>query len=139
MPVFVVLVLPVAARAEPGWRLPPEQLAATLSTPQSWAPPVVAVGAEGEATALIVHWQAPGSTLVSVDRPAGGAWGSSVTMPAGAEPIAPVLATAPGGGQTAAWLDTANVGDPFTVWTSRRTAGEQKVQRGGIALGASIS
>ncbi|MFI4989590.1 MAG: hypothetical protein ACHQHO_01565 [Solirubrobacterales bacterium] len=120
----LALLAPVAARAEPEWKLPPEQLTATLRTPQSWAPPVVAVGAEGEATALIVHWQAPGSTLVSVDRPPGGAWGSSVTVPAGSEPIFPQLATAGGGEQTAAWLDAANVGDPFTVWTSRRRAGE---------------
>ncbi len=114
---------PVAARAEPEWKLPPEQLTATLRTPQSWAPPVVAVGAEGEATALIVHWQSPGSTLVSVDRPAGGAWGSSATVPAGSEPIFPQLTPAAGGEQTAAWLDAANVGDPFTVSTSRRRAG----------------
>ncbi len=121
---LVLLAAPVAARAEPEWKLPPEQLAATLRTPQSWAPPVVAVGAEGEATALIVHWQSPGSTLASIDRPAGGAWGSSVTVPTGTEPIFPQLATAAGGEQTAAWLDAANVGDPFTVWSSRRRAGE---------------
>ncbi len=122
--VLALLAAPVAASAEPGWMLPPEQLAATLRTPQSWAPPVVAVGAEGEATALIVHWNSPGTTLVSADRPAGGAWGASATVPAGVDPLGPALATNGGGGQTAAWLDAANVGDPITVWTSRRHAGE---------------
>jgi hypothetical protein len=122
--VLVLLAAPLSARAEPGWVLPPEQLTATLRTPQSWAPPVVAVGGQGEATALIVHWQSPGSTLVSLDRPAGGAWGSAVTVPSGVEPIFPKLATAAGGEQTAAWLDAANLGDPFTVWTSRRRSGE---------------
>lgn len=118
------MAVPGVARAEPEWKLAPEQIAPTLRTPQSWGPPVVAVGAEGEATALIVHWQAPGSTLASFDRPVGGAWGASATVPSGVEPISPVLATAPGSGQTAAWLDAANVGDPFTVWSSRRRSGE---------------
>lgn len=120
----LALLAPAAAHAEPEWRLPPEQFAPTLRTPQSWAPPVVAVGREGEATALIVHWTSPGSTLVSVDRPAGGAWSAGVAVPSGAEPIEPELATNAAGQQTAAWLDTTSVEGPFGVWTSRRQAGE---------------
>lgn len=122
--VAALLAAPVAARAEPEWRLPPEQMASTLTTPQSWAPPVVAVGGAGEATALIVHWQSPGSTLVSIDRPAGGTWGAGTTVPSGEEPIAPQLATAANGAQTAAWLDTTNGVSSFGVWTSRRQAGQ---------------
>jgi hypothetical protein len=121
--VLAMLSAPLGAHAEPSWVLPPEQLTATLRTPQSWAPPVVAVGPEGAASALIVHWQSPGSTLVSLDRPAGGPWGAPAPVPSGVEPIAPELAAA-GETQAAAWLDAAEVGDPFTVWASRRRAGE---------------
>jgi len=115
---------PAAALAEPGWVLPSSQLAPTLREPDSYAGPAAAIGAGGEAAVVLVHWSPPSSSLVSVERPAGGTWQAPVAIPGGAEALEPQLALSTSGQQTAAWLDGANAGDERTVWAARRHSGE---------------
>ena len=115
----------VAVSAEPGWQLPSSQLAPTMHEPESYAPPVAAIGADGEAAVVLVRWHPPASSLVSVERPAGGAWQPPVAVPGGAEALAPALAVSPAGEQTTAWLDGESVTDERTVWVSRRHGGDE--------------
>ena len=114
-----------ALPAEPDWQLPSSQLAPTLREPESYASPVAAIGAGGEAAVVVVRWHPPASSLVSAERPAGGAWQAPAAIPGGAEALAPALAISPAGEQTAAWLDGENAGDERTVWVSRRRGGEE--------------
>jgi len=124
---FVSLLAATAtapAAAEPGWMLPPSQLAPTLREPDSFAPPSAVIASGGEAAVVLVHWRPPESSVVSVERPAGGAWQAPVSIPGGAEGLAPQIAISPAGRQTAAWLDGASAGEERTVWVSRRRGGE---------------
>jgi hypothetical protein len=118
------LTFALPAPAEPGWQLPSSQLAPMLREPESYGPPVAAVGAGGVTSAVLVSWHPPGSNLVSIERPAGGAWQAPREIPGGAEALAPALAMSADGEQTAAWLDGAITGDPRTVWVAGRNGGE---------------
>jgi hypothetical protein len=118
------LTLALPALAETGWQLPSSQLAPTLREPESFGPPVAAVGAGGETSVALVSWHPPGSDLVSIERPAGGAWQAPTEIPGGAESYAPALAMSAGGEQTVAWQDGASAGDPRTVWVADRDGGE---------------
>ncbi|MCW3031944.1 MAG: hypothetical protein QOK19_1860 [Solirubrobacteraceae bacterium] len=118
------LTFALPALAEPGWQLPSSQLAPTLREPESYGPPVAAVGASGETSAVLVSWHPPGANLISIERPAGGGWQAPIDIPGGAEALAPALAMSAGGEQTVAWLDGASMGDPRTVWVADRAGGE---------------
>lgn len=118
------LTLALPALAEPAWQLPSSQLAPTLHEPESFAPPVVSIGAGGETSGVLVSWHPPGSDLVSIEHPAGGVWQAPIAIPGGAESYAPSLAMSAGGEQTVAWQDGASTGDPRTVWVADRDGGE---------------
>ena len=121
---LLAVLAPASARAETTWQLPPEQLAASLQTPQSYQyePPAVLAGPGGRATALVARSGSP--ALLSLDRIAGGGW-SQLPVPSGAAPVNVALAGGAGSGstQTAVWLEVGSSGEP-TAWASRRRVGE---------------
>ncbi len=118
------LMTAVPAFAEAGWQLPASQLAPTLTEPESFAPPVAAVGAGGEASVALVSWHPPASHLVTIERPAGGSWQAPQAMPGSAEAFSPAIAMTASGEQTVAWQDGASPGDPRSVWVARRSGDE---------------
>jgi len=126
--VFIGLLVglaPASSQAENTWRLPPEQLAATLQTPQSYQyqSPAVVAGPGGAATALIARSGSP--ALLSLDRVPGGGW-SELPVPSGSAPVNTALAGGAGsaGTQTAVWLENGICGCELTAFASRRKVGE---------------
>jgi hypothetical protein len=122
---LLAVLAPAVAGAEMAWRLPPEQLAATLRTPQSYQyqPPSLVTGPADAATALLSRSESP--ALLSLDRNPGGGW-SPLTVPSGAAPLDVALAGGAGSGstQTAVWLENGSCGCGSTAFAARRQVGE---------------